>query len=105
MRKAVSLDDVSTGNSLGCRGDRGHESETSDAGAPPGAPGMVRHFPLCSLIMASIFFLTASRLNDAGSCIGGYSIAVLARSATFSWTITNRQNSRAKKSFPYPNAP
>lgn len=31
----------------------------------------LNHFPLCCLITASIFFFTASRLNDAGSCIGG----------------------------------
>src|SRR5262245_63110800 len=60
----------------------------------------LRHCPWRLRIISSIFFLTASRLNEAGSCIGGYLIAVFARSATFCWTITNRQNSRAKKSFP-----
>ena len=51
------------------------------------------------LIISSTFFFTASRLKEAGSCIGGYSIAVSASFSTYCWTWTKRQNSRAKKSF------
>src|SRR5262249_15611338 len=36
------------------------------------------YLPWCSLIMASICFLTASRLKEAGSCIGGECNAVCA---------------------------
>src|SRR5689334_9405594 len=41
--------------------------------------------------MSSICFLTASRLKEAGSCIGGYSMAVLARAATCGCTRMKRQ--------------
>lgn len=53
------------------------------------------HWPSWCLIIASTCFLTASRLNEAGSCIGGNSIAVSASFATYCWTSTKRQNSRA----------
>jgi hypothetical protein len=54
-----------------------------------------RYCPSCAFIASSICRLTASRLNEAGVCIGGKSTAVRAKSATFCWTRTKRQNSRA----------
>ena len=53
------------------------------------------HCPSCCLIISSTLAFTASRLNEAGSCIGGNSIAVDANLATSCWTSTKRQNSRA----------
>src|SRR5262249_12659696 len=47
------------------------------------------------LIISSTLALTASRLKEAGACIGGNSMAVCANLATYCWTITNRQNSLA----------
>ena len=38
------------------------------------------------MIISSTFLFTASRLNEAGSCIGGYSIAVCASFPTYCWT-------------------
>jgi hypothetical protein len=54
--------------------------------------------PSCALSFSWISRFIASRLKVAGACIGGNSIAVSASSATFCWTRTKRQNSRAKKS-------
>jgi hypothetical protein len=42
--------------------------------------------PVWLLIASSTWVLTASRLNEAGACIGGYSIADCANSATFCCT-------------------
>jgi hypothetical protein len=39
------------------------------AGRPPYS--QFAYWPWCSLIIASILALTALRLNDAGSCMGG----------------------------------
>ena len=44
--------------------------------------GEADYCPVWVLIVSSIWALTASRLNDAGACIGGYSTAVCANSTT-----------------------
>ena len=44
--------------------------EQEQPGGPFGPPGERRYLPWCAL-NASICRFTASRLNDAGSCIGG----------------------------------
>src|SRR5262249_31749765 len=67
-------------------------------GGPPGSsvPLQTRAYcPAWFLIASSIWALTASRLKEAGACIGGNSMAVFANSATLSCTGTKRQNSRA----------
>src|SRR5262245_50184134 len=52
-------------------------SRFSNTGDPERAPrvgcslGAVHYWPPCALIVSSICFFTASRLNEAGSCIGG----------------------------------
>ena len=61
--------------------------------SPAASP--VDYCPLWLLMASSTFFLIASRLNEAGSCIGGNSMAVAASFPTYSCTITKRQNSRA----------
>src|SRR6267142_1428814 len=55
--------------------------------------------PSCCLIASSTLVFLASRLKEAGACIGGNSMADCASLATACCTLTNRQNSRAKKSF------
>jgi hypothetical protein len=48
--------------------------------------GEADYRPVWLLIVSSTWALTASRLNEAGACIGGYSIADCANSVTFRCT-------------------
>jgi hypothetical protein len=48
--------------------------------------GEAGYCPVWALIASSTWALTASRLKDAGACIGGYSMADCANPATFCCT-------------------
>jgi hypothetical protein len=86
---------TSSGTATSCSLVSSMSIAAGDSASPAEAKLSSGYSPSCCLIFSSISLFTASKLNEAGACIGGNSMAVCASSATSCCTMTKRQNSRA----------